>query len=363
MNPVPSLERQINLFQFKLQQALDLRDEEIDRLEETLDNYKIHIMELKRRIVETDQRIDFAKEQRFYDDNKINTELESSIANMEAHHHEFIQDLHNAQNEEIEELQTGFALLLAQSSQQCEKKLQKKINRINDEINETKDEIRSIRNSIDIIDNTTEEEVSDEILEQIENQNQIISKLTHTIEVKNQERLEGLKTSKEKLQTCLQAIDQMDKEHIEEIQDLKEDIYEIDKSYKSQVNKLKQRQQDDLIKLKIELKSSQDSNRKLLHAVKKMQENHSRQLRENKYELETMKMRYSAPVFRNENVFMNSDESKEIQEIKSKFRSKRTEVINKERTLEQARSENEELKRHLGKLRHNIRFARAQKVC
>ena len=103
------LERQIQGFQFKIQQAIAIRDEEINRLSETLITYKSKIIEAKEEIERIEHEIELAKytKESTYRCNQAT--YERKIAMKKAEHNELIQRIQNEQAEEIDEMQRQFS--------------------------------------------------------------------------------------------------------------------------------------------------------------------------------------------------------------------------------------------------------------
>ena len=102
-------ERTIQGFQFKIQQAIAIRDEEINRLSETLVTYKSKIVQAKEEIERIEHDIEIAKytKESLYRCNQAS--YERKIALKKAQHNELIQSIQKEQAEEIDEMQRQFS--------------------------------------------------------------------------------------------------------------------------------------------------------------------------------------------------------------------------------------------------------------
>ena len=101
-------DRQVRAFQFKIQQSLNLHDDEIERLSTHLEKVQARILQAKEKIENLDREITEAVESKTGRMKRGRATAYANIARIKVSYNHHIQELQNQQREEIEGLQHDF---------------------------------------------------------------------------------------------------------------------------------------------------------------------------------------------------------------------------------------------------------------
>ena len=108
-------DRKVKYCQFRIQEAICLHDDEINRIANRLNQYKALIHETKEKIDNLSRQIEEEKESKQGERKRRQAELNVGIARIKASHHQSLQDLQKQQAEEIEMMFGGKSLHLLAS--------------------------------------------------------------------------------------------------------------------------------------------------------------------------------------------------------------------------------------------------------
>lgn len=388
-------ERTIQGFQFKIQQAIAIRDEEINRLSETLVTYKSKIVQAKEEIERIEHDIEIAKytKESLYRCNQAS--YERKIALKKAQHNELIQSIQKEQAEEIDEMQRQFSETLhdlenhenssyADQFEMIERKKESTLKLIN----QYQSTIHQFQNNPNPNDMSMDDSFNAETIEKKEKR---IRELQNIIKQRNEERLQSLLDSKSKLQECMRIIEEMDKEQEEETSKMKKKIDEIEKNYHEQLDEMVDNQKAIRVVQKQKLEQATRQYNSLRKALSKLKSGHQQQLKQTLHEMSQIKAKFtqSAPlVFNYQNTqsvvgkyqnahgysanstppasptsinnAINKDYDNEfdsIQKNRIKLRDSKRLIRQKEEDLSKARQENLSLKQEIGRLKHNIKYS------
>lgn len=388
-------ERTIQGFQFKIQQAIAIRDEEINRLSETLVTYKSKIVQAKEEIERIEHDIEIAKytKESLYRCNQAS--YERKIALKKAQHNELIQSIQKEQAEEIDEMQRQFSETLhdlenhenssyADQFEMIERKKESTLKLIN----QYQSTIHQFQNNPNPNDMSMDDSFNAETIEKKEKR---IRELQNIIKQRNEERLQSLLDSKSKLQECMRIIEEMDKEQEEETSKMKKKIDEIEKNYHEQLDEMVDNQKAIRVVQKQKLEQATRQYNSLRKALSKLKSGHQQQLKQTLHEMSQIKAKFtqSAPlVFNYQNTqsvvgkyqnahgysanstppaspisinnAINKDYDNELDSIQKnriKLRDSKRLIRQKEEDLSKARQENLSLKQEIGRLKHNIKYS------
>lgn len=391
------LERQIQGFQFKIQEAIAIKDEEIDSLSETLVLMKSKIIEIKEEMQSIDQEIETIHSSRESAKRCNQAEYERLVSLKRAQHQELIQQIQASHLNEIDELQNQFSQTLQNAQKKSDLAYVDQFRQIERQKETTLALIDNYRSTIKQI-KSTNEELNSELIEdsQIQTEHfqkneQRIELLQQVIKQRNNERLRYLQESTEKLKECLKIIEKMDQDHIKQSNELRKSIEVIDQAYNEEVDSIKEKHRVECIVQKEMIKRATKNYQTLKTALTKLKNGHGELLKESQFQMQKVKERYAhsapaSPFFNNSNslkIFQNnisynsmrstpiknpqpyissetdddSDEKESMEENRSRLRESKSLIRKKELDLDQIRKDNLILKQELGKLKHFVKYA------
>ncbi|OHT13034.1 hypothetical protein TRFO_03447 [Tritrichomonas foetus] len=350
------LERQIQGFQFKIQQAISIKDEEIGRLSETLVHYKSKIVEAKEEIQRINHEIEITKESRDSANRCNKAQFEAQIALRNARHKEIIKQMQAEQAEEINKLHAEFSETLENLeneispsySEQFELVERSRINTLKmiEQYQTTIRELTSAENS--------EESISESDFERREKR---IHDLQNIVKMRNEERLQSLLDSKKKLTECMQMLEDIDKDHISSIAEMKKKIADMDKTYTIEINDMRDNHHHVKVIQQQKYEQAIHQYNSLRRALTKLRAGHQSQLKQSMQEMSMIKTRFaaSAPVsYKTENDDPQLLES--IEKNRARLRNTKELIRQREEDLRKVRQENQSLKQELGRIRHHIEY-------
>lgn len=352
----PVLDRQMQYCHFRIQQAINLHDDELERLERRLNLCKSKILETGEQIQQLDRQIIEAREKRDGELKRRKAGYNVMISRMKATHHQVVQELQELQTQEIDKLQHDFEMTLGELSSSSSQIIQGDLKKINKEIMNLQATIDEIKQRIEESQQQSQvEEVSDEQCTSINFG--IIEELQHIAQVRNEERFSNLQQSKSKLAQCVNAIDELTRNHDIEVENLQKLIKKADKRYESTIHRIEDEEHYKMANLKGHLLEAEKRAKTLQNAASKLESDNQKQLQQTMSELDSMKRNSIVEVFDDE---PDEKQIKAYESAKSMLAQLSKEMTEKDDQLVEKRKRNEALKREIGRIKHEIRFRNQQ---
>jgi chromosome segregation ATPase len=355
-DPTPEkfLDRQAQAIQFRVQQHLSLRDEEVERLSNVLNGVKTKILEARQQIREIDREIIEAREYQGGDARRKAVGLGTSLAKVRARHHKEMQELQNMQTGEIEIEQAQFEAEMERLTDTTHAKLAEQMEALDVEIGKHRKQVEAYQASATKIEQHEEAVVVD-MEEHVETVNSaVIEELQEIVQQRNAERYQNLQQSKEKLSQCIETLDQMMRVHALAVNDRRTAIKEIEQKYESELVNLEERHRATKERLTANLRDVQQRTSTLLKAAHHLERSNQKQLSETMKELELMKNRTMA---RTDQPLVKPQDHAKVEAQKKNLEKLTRRRIGKEENLNQVRGTNQDLKREIWRIRHDLRFA------
>ena len=347
-----AVDRAVEFCQYRLQQAINLCDDEIERLSKRLTFYKTEILELKQKIAGTEKDIAECQSIRDAQERKLDTGIQIRLARVRTEQHQRIQDQQKRNAEEVEKLQQSFEETLAGLRQTEEEKLATQTAAIESEISRLNSKSTQHQSEIDTLLATRAEmeQERDDYVE--ESSDAIIADLQHLLQIRNDERLANLAQSKAKLSQCIDAIEGMERTHTIRVQELQKQLNTIDKAHEENVEVIKSQQQTKMQQLNAHLADREKNLEALTNASRKLEKENQAQLRQTLNELDRMKFRPTSQ----EPMEPTESQKNTLAKLQSEIAELQKSLKSSEDKLDEKRRENESLKREIGRLKHEISF-------
>lgn len=339
-------------FQFKIQEQLNIKDEEIAGLSELLVECKAKIVEYKDQIDILENKI--AEKKREFQciakDKKLQKDLRYSHKISE--HHRLICELQKKYDQEICDIQEDFEQKLnrfhmfsIEQMNDQDQSFESDFQTVRDEIAETQTKIENFQQKDDVINDTSS----------IQIKNDVIAHLQTVVKQKSIERQQMLTDCKEQISEYLSLINEMEKKHQVEVNTLKAQIEQSHKEYKEAIRNLKLERIEQLTQLNNQRKEAEYNFRMQSCQLSKKKTAFS-----NSYTFTTKKMdamtqlaQQSSPL-RIENYSLNG----EFMGTKKRRYDLLESRKEKEMELNAIRNENFELQRQITLLRHSMKYSK-----
>ena len=351
--PPNVLDRQIQSFQFKIQQTLNLQDEEIERLSVLLNNTKTKILEAKERIKELDRDIKAAEEQKIGDAKRRKTEAKTKIAKIKRSHHQEVKDLQDQQTAEVSELQANFETEIDRVSSISNEKNREETAKIEEEMKRIREQTQDFQEKVAQMQKQDESEQA-EMVEGLQNVDfEVIEELQYIIEQRNSERFMSLQQSRDKLKQCIETLDRMMRSHAVDLNERQRRLKEIDSKYETELARLEDMHAHKVAMLKGHLDEANKRTEVLMKASHHLERSNQKQLKETMKDLALMKRKSLA---NSDKPMVRPEDAAKIRELNGLVDKQRMVLASKDEQLRQARSVNEQLKSEVWRLRHELKF-------
>lgn len=365
------LDRRVQYCQFRIQQALSLIDDEIERLLKRYRIYNSQIIECKEKIQDLENQIKSAEisQDGFY---RMRTaDLKTYISRLKARQFQQISEIKQNYALEVESMQRDFETILRNFNhssnglstndlnlyKQKEKAILNDIEIYKSKIQTYREALQQQEKEFNSFSNVNETDVFYE-----EINSPIILELSKTIEERSKERYQSLIDSKNKLRECVEQIESMDRQHKLKINELADQISSIEGEYHKLFSQLSEKHEIKMMNLKKHLLEAEKREKVLAKAAHKLESENQRQLKNTKIELQKMEelnikstsksLKNSLDDSQGSNNYYN-----QLKDLKSDIKRLLKKLHIREEELKEKREENQALKREIGSLKHNIRFS------
>jgi hypothetical protein len=361
---INNLDRQIQLFQFKIQQKIALKDDELERTAKELTLYKTQIAESKIRFQQLERDVQAAKYQVNGGKQCDEASLRARIARRKTNHNLTIQKIEADHSSAVDSLQEQFTQEMEHIRQSHDTQLKEQIESLERDKTEIESEIiryYESANELRKVQNPLTEEEEDIVEENnFDCSTPMILQLQETIQIRNAERIESLVNSKRKLTECLQVLEQLDHDQENRTVEMRKTLERLDSRYHEQLNRLKQSEKDYRSEQRERFATAQKNLRKLQHALHKIQSGQREQLKS--FAIVQKGFAKSAPIFVNENV--DPVELKKVEKRKANIKKSKQLRDVKEAKLVESRSVNDVLRRQVAEIKHELKYVqRYRRIC
>lgn len=357
--PKSFLNRQVQSFQFKIQQKLILYDEEIGRLSDRLNMTKSQIHAEKERIQQLDREISSANEYKDGETRRKTASFNALIARAKANYHSQLQSIQKQHMEEITELQNDFEIQL-QRFPKTNDASSSSIKQVEEQIENYKNKIEAYRTQTIKIqqENKKFESEFGNPDEAVEGENLAIDfspieKLQDAIKQRQMERFENLNQSKQKLSQCIDMLESMSNDHMRNVNEKQQQIRELEEDYNLNLQRIEEKHNTSMELLKIQLSEVEKTTRAFLRAAKHLGSANHKQMVEAIHELDIKKQKSFEITDKD---VLEADEKAQRQQLKKEISKLRRRLKHGEDDLLQLQQDNQDIKREVWRLKHELKF-------
>ena len=357
-----SLAKRCEIFKRKVEQNLMVADTQIGQLKDYKLTLDAEIIELKDKLYRLKNHIDQEKEFKNGEKQKRQITKQSKLAQMNSEYQAQVLNMQKQQALLVEAMQKDFEASLDKvqkngqnESLKLEKTYNQQITLLENQLDKTHDSIDQTKSSSDI-ERYAEEESNAIMQERIE-------QLQQQVKEKQEERAKNLQISRDKLQSCVNKIEEDGKAHQDKIDDLKQQLQKLEENFNDKVKQLKDEYQRTIPKLKKKVKDKQVKYNKIKKEVHNFKETHGEEL--NKLLQETYKMQSDLSYYQRMSVYQtqtltmkNDVDIQQNIEMNEMYGELQRELKAKEDQLLKEQNLNNDLKRNISRLQFEKKYAK-----
>ena len=356
-------DRKVQSMQFKIQQFIDITDQEIFRLQETLVTLKKRILDKQRIWAKINEKI----EQKKYDidrDYKINIiNLNRIKINLISKHQQKIREITENNKNEVENLhkrfQNNFSMISNDRNEfiMTEDFILKNQN-IDDEIDVAKCLLEHLKNNLAVA--KEKQLINQQVICDIDikfTTQSIIFELKERLRQKNEERVNFLNSSKMKMNECFSLLDQIVKDSEQKVKEKRIELQKLDEWFQRERVKLTYQKDEGIIINGKRLNKAKGSEERSNHPSHSFNADICSAIIFNNSKSDNKEAKKRKNTKRQT---INSQKKGEIAlnitELRSKIFALKKKLKKKDKRLEKVREENSMLKSKIAKKRYDIRF-------
>ena len=350
-----TMDRQMSKFQARVQQELILKDDEIERLKSDITQTNAEIVQIEDQINIEKQRNDQANAKKTGNIRKQKASIETIKARLNAAHAEKLQRITEEQSNLIDEIHHEFETKLAQIEQYSDTVIAQKTKPVTDEIKKTKEQIEKLKQKITDQEKKGHSDTEDEIMENQEIEISRVQRLENALKDKNKERFDSLIAAKAQLSQCVSTLEESEKEHRVNIDNLLQRLRQLDDKYDDRIKRMKDVHEREIEPLKRRKAEVEKRLQTTMRAMDSADAQHRRTLGGILSQGDALKLEYQSVCSRS---VQQQAEDDKARATNSKFESLQKQLAEKEQILAEQRSANESMKREVMRLRHEARVAK-----
>ncbi|EAY07454.1 hypothetical protein TVAG_499400 [Trichomonas vaginalis G3] len=348
----PALDRQIQEFQFRIQQKLKLQDEEINRLSDHLVNIKSKIIETQKNCSKINDQIEQVKEYQASLVEKRKIDYESKLSQIHVSHLQDVQQLQEFQAAQVAELQKEFQECLDKVGIQSKEKSSEENAAIENELDNVRTLLQSLQEALEEA-KTQREDASSGTFDQVADVDRgVIDELRETLVIRTEDRMRNLRSSKAKLQQCINLIEDLDRKHELSVQQRRQKLSDCQKEYEETKRQLSEERNAQRADEQQRLREVTLKNKRLQRLKKRREADHTSNLRQTALEADLVRGAGGIKL----NTYLPENNLSEREKLNQELANRKRDLKQKEKLLFEAREENDSLKSEIGKLKHIIRF-------
>lgn len=342
--------RRIERFQNKLQQRINLADDEIARLN---DYYGSVLAEITKANDQLDRflRLSEQKSQNMTGNSKKEiAEHNAAIASMNAQHAKDLIELQEKHSREILSLQRDFEDTLKEVDRWAQSCIEQKTFAIDQQLGKTTIAIDQTKQSLAMSSNEVQNDSVVGTQQQLEYETDRIRRLEEKLKTRNQERLDTLLALKSRLAECTQVLEEVDQNHTNAMNNYVYKLESTDKRYEERVQKEAEKHEKELFAYQRQLENL----KRKINSYQNQIERTSIRSREKiaSVEQNSVQIMTSVHISSANAITTISTETTDINNANKNLEQAELALAQKENELLQARTENESLKREIARLRH-----------
>ena len=342
------LDRNADYVRFRIQQEIDLKDDEIERLHSRLLDFRSGIEEAQQCLRELDRNISRARFGKQCGERSHEVQLSFLSTQRRRDFHAAVQDLRQAQAAQIDALQRRFQTRLKRSESIRE---DLKIDSITAQMEEVRKSILIMKEEIDHIrrlESLGIQDANDTFSMSLKSD--VIHDLRRALIEKNEERQRELQDARNQMNDCVNAIEELDREHETRTESARHKLELLDTKYEMRVRQLQDEHEHRMQILNAHLQQARMRNREAKRTMNAVERTSAESLGASYRQLDLLRERFV------DFGDITVEEEAEINRATNEYKKWKSERDRKLEILHGLRSDNDAMKKELGRLQFAVRF-------
>lgn len=350
-------DRRIEHFQHKVQVNINLADDEIGRLSNDLTEIQGEINQTKDQLNRVNIILSQSEQAKLGKTSRDIAKKKAKIAKIKTQHENEILELVEKHRKEMETLQHDYQESLSRLEVWAQKREAQRTGNIDLAIKQAQEMSQQLLSTVGRAEKAAIEDASPDVEELNEIEYARLTRLETAVRQKNDERYAALMAAKSRLSDCVTTLEEMERNQILKINSLQNKLKALDASYQMRQKRCVDQNTHAIDTLKRKLEEAKKKEEMMRESIDKVEHIQKRQIystvREGEELRLTMQAVNSEP---RREASKDGDENSfaEYEKLKKILEAKENELIN-------ARTENESMKRELGRLKHESKMKNLRK--
>jgi chromosome segregation ATPase len=348
-------DRQMEQFQNRVQQNINLADDEIARLTNYLSMLHADIADVQDQLTRANMKNTQLSQEQSGREKRSYANAETVIARLRAEHHIFMRSVQERQTQEINGLHHSFEEAITGIERMSMQKITAKVGPVEGMITQAKGDHKRIQDSIGAAAKSLESDALIDLreLQTVENRQQ--RRLEATIQNRTQDRLDSLIQAKGRLSDCVATLEEMERNHASRMATFKTRLETMDARYRQKIQRDTERHNRMTEGINRKISEFDNRGNALQKTAAKIERHHKGQIETAVRQGEYVKADVLAAEARSQ---ASSKEAVKVQQWTVRLQELKQKLESRENELAQARNDNDGMKRELARLQHEARIAK-----
>jgi hypothetical protein len=350
------LERRIEQFQSRIQQNINLADDELERLSNYLTLLQGEVVQAKDKLTEVERQISLATQQSLGRKKRIEANLGTVVAQLKTRHESFVRELLEENTAEIECINKEYQSKLRDLESIAQRTILAKTRPIEDALNETQS--LRLQDSKNLRQSELEREDRENTMSLLEIDSNRQRRLEATIRARTRERHTSLLQAKDRLSECNATLEEMERKHNTFCSNFQSKLDNLDIRHQEKVKREKERRDREISSLRRRAEELHKKEKALDRTVQKIESRLRIQIENAVKEGEYVKNEMNVK----SNVSLDERHGERLETWLQNLEDLRRKLGLRDSELLKARTDNESMKREIGRLKHEIRMGKRRRA-
>ena len=355
----PVFERRMEQFQNKVQQHINLADDEIARLTTYLTTIKGDIIETNDQLNRLQIQLIQASQESSGNAKRQQAALNAKISKMKALFNLKLQEMQTTHANDVTSLQDDYQNALNNIHKTMKDRVAQQTAPIDDLIKQTKAKLQAMDSTF----GSSRRELDEAAVEDIKAVQEVAiaqqKQLEKAIQKRVQERLDSILQAKSRLSDCVATLEEMERNHASQMNEYKIKLEALDIQYQAKIKRETDNHNRQLVSLKNKINENEKRNFAYQRSIHKIERHHKQQL--NSAVREGDNLQYSMKTQEMQNQIA-AKENEKLRRLVDKLQVLREKLEKRENELASERSDNESLKREINRLKHESQMAKRRQT-
>jgi chromosome segregation ATPase len=353
MNAV--FDRKMEQFQHRVQQKINLADDEIQRLSAHLTRMKTDILDTKDELSRAKTKATQVTQELSGRTKTTQAHTDTVIAKLRAEHHMAMQELQERQSQEIGGIHQKFDDALAALEQLSVQKIARRTSALDEQLASAERQFGSLREASGRPAQAPAPDARQdtESLQRLGAERE--ERLEALIQARNQERLDSLLQAKSRLSDCVGTLEEMERNHATRMATFKSRLDAMDAAHGDKQRREEERQARAAGGLRRRQGELEKRARSIQKTIARLERHHAAQVAAALREGQQLQGGVAAAAARGQAA---AEQGAKLQQWQARCAQARARLAQREGELAQARADNEAAKREVARLQHEARAPR-----